>query len=357
MRNIIITRLAFLSAVLLSACSEEEPAPKPPRPIKSLTVHAELVGETMSQTGEVRPRYETPLGFRLEGQLTQRLENGTPVRAGDVLATIDKTPSQNKLLVAKAELASAESAENHADTVAARNWELFPKNAISKAQLQESDANFQVAKARLEAARASLAAAEQELSFTELKAPRNGIVSAVGANEGQVVSVGTMVITLISDSERDAVFDVPETLLSVEPPLPVVEVSLISNPAVSVTGRVREITPSADATTRTYRAKVSLEGAGQLPFGAAVSGKIVVSSHKLFRVPASALLNRTGKTTVYVYDKTTSQLRGRTIEVERFDANDLFISNGLVDGDIVATAGVLKLREGEIVTLEEKVGK
>ncbi|MER8387000.1 hypothetical protein NKH14_16025 [Mesorhizobium sp. M1380] len=121
---------------------------------------------------------------------------------------------------------------------------------------------------------------------------------------------------------------------------------------------MREITPAADASTRTFRVKVALDGASnEMPFGSAVLGKIVLSPKKLFQLPASALTNDGGASAVFVYDRATGKLQYRKVHLERFDDNDLLISAGLSNGDIVATAGVSKLRDGEVVTLEGEAGK
>ncbi|MER9731830.1 efflux RND transporter periplasmic adaptor subunit [Mesorhizobium sp. M0217] len=347
-----------LLAAMLSACSEEPTATAQVRPIRSAVAEAKDLGETIMQTGEVRPRLETAMSFRLNGQLTYRAETGSTVRAGDIVAAVDKTPSNNNLLTATAEQASAKSAVALAEMTAERSQDLFAKNVTSKAQMQETQANLEAAQARLEVAAATLASAKETLSYTELKAQRDGIISSVAANEGQVVNAGQVVVTLISKEERDAVFDIPERLLALKSSDPVVDVSLISNPDIDARGRVREITPAADASTRTFRVKVALDGASnEMPFGSAVLGKIVLSPKKLFQLPASALTNDGGASAVFVYDRATGKLQYRKVHLERFDDNDLLISAGLSNGDIVATAGVSKLRDGEVVTLEGEAGK
>ena len=358
--NIGIFKYIALAGVfgLLAGCSEAEPEAKAPRPIKSVVAEVRSIGENVSQTGEIRPRYETPLSFRLDGQLTFRVENGTEVKAGDLLASIDKVPSQNNVLTARAELATTQSALEFAKLTAERNRELFSKNAISRAQLQEAEANLQAAQARFEAATTALSTAEETLTYTEVKAPRDGIISAVGANVGQIVQAGQSVVTLISNQDRDAVFDVPERLLNSGSQTTEVLVSLISNPAATATGTVREVTPSADPITRTFRVKVSLDDMGQrMPFGAAVLGTIVLSPKDLVELPASALTSANGATAVFVFDKTTSKLVYRTVQIDRYDDQNIYVSSGLETGDIVATAGVSKLRDGEIVKLEAGEGQ
>lgn len=354
MNSLFKASLLLTAALLaLSGCAPEQPEAKSVRPIKSAVAQVRPIGEVITQIGEVRPRHDAVLGFRMDGQLVKRVENGSVVKAGDILASIDKTPSSNNLLTAQADLATAQSGYDLAQTTAERNRDLFAKNIIPRAQMQEADANLQSARARVDAARAALANAQEMLSYTDIKAPRDGIISAVGANAGQVVAAGQMVVTLISDRERDAVFDIPEKLMNARLQSPPVEVRLISDPAITADGTVREVTPSADPVTRTFRVKVALDDKGnRMQFGAAVVGTITLSPKPLVQLPASALTSNNGNPAVLVYDPATGKLAYRAVTIERFDDRDLFVSKGLSDGDIVATAGVSKLRDGVEVRLE-----
>lgn len=355
MMKMTLSATAVTAFMLLSGCSDhEEVAAKVPRPIRSVIVHFQELGETVMQTGEVKPRIETAMSFRLDGQLTYRVENGSTVTAGDVVARLDRTTAQNNLLTAQADVATAKAALNLGEATAQRNRDLFAKNITSRAQMQEADANLETAKAKVEVATAALANSEEGLSYTELRAEHDGIISAVGANQGQVVSAGQMVVTLISSAERDAVFDVPEKLINMKPEPPYVEISLISNPDVKAKGVVREITPSADPVTRTYRVKVALDAAAkEMPFGAAVIGSLVLSPQQLVELPASALTDHNGQPAVFVIDPPTRKLAYKTVQLTRFDDKSIFIGKGLAEGDLVAVAGVSKLREGEPVVLEE----
>lgn len=345
---------AVVSAALLAGCSEEQSAEKAPRPVRTTVVHLQDAGETIVQTGEVKPRTETPMSFRLGGQVTFRADIGQVVKTGDVIAKLDRTPSENGLLSAKADLATAKADLEFAQLNAERNRNLFDKNIASKAQLQQAEATLATASAKLAAAQAALANAEDTLSYTEIKATQNGLVSAVGANVGQVVGAGQSILTVISNVERDAVFDVPEKLVGMDLGDPVVEVTLLSDPAIKANGRLREVTPSADATTRTYRIKVGLDEAGEkMPFGSAVTGSLIINAKKLVKLPASALTEHEGKTAVFVVDPIAKAVKYRDVRVERYADTAIFVAEGLAEGDLVAVAGVTKLRDGEAVLLEQ----
>ena len=157
-----VSSTALLTLLLLAGCSEEQSASKPPRPARTVTVQMEDHGEVIVQTGEIRPRHETAMSFRLDGHIISRVENGTRIKAGDVVARVDPTPSRNNVLNAKANLASANADFSLARLTVERSRDLFAKNITPRAKLQEAEANLETAAARVEAARAALANADQE---------------------------------------------------------------------------------------------------------------------------------------------------------------------------------------------------
>lgn len=350
--------VSAIAVMFLSGCTQEKAASKSVRPVRTVIAQLEQFGETIVQTGEVRPQVETAMSFRTDGQLVYRIVNGTNVKAGDVVARLDPIPAQNGLLTAQAELSTAQAALDLAQVTADRSRDLFAKNIASKAQMQEADANLATAKAKAAATQAALANAQETLSYTQLKAGRDGIIAAVGANEGQVVTAGLMVATLISDDERDAVFDAPETLINMSLENADVEIALVSDSNVKAKGRVREVTPSADPVTRTYRVKVALDDGGRkMPFGAAVTGSLVLSPKTLVSIPASALTEDGGRPAVFVVDPSLGKLKYRDVRVERYTDTAVLVAEGLSNGDVVATSGVSKLRDGEAVTLEGEPAK
>lgn len=341
-----------LVAAFLSGCSEEQPTEKPPRPLRTVTVQPQDIGETIEQTGEVRPRSETAMSFRINGQLEFRAENGASVKAGDILAKLDRRASENGVLTARADLATAKAELELAHLNAERGRSLFEKNVGSKAQMEQADATLSTAEAKLAAAEAGLANAEETLSYTELRAAYDGVISAVGSNAGQVVGAGQMVVTLISDAERDAVFDIPVQFMQMNGYDPVVKVALISEPSIAAEGKIREVAPSADPTTRTYRVKVELSAAGKdMPFGAAVRGAVVLSPQKIISVPSSAITQDQNGSAVFVVDRATNTVKVRGVKVERYTGSSVLVSDGLGAGEVVATAGVSKLRDGEKVVV------
>src|SRR5262249_11970385 len=149
--------------------------------------------------------------------------------------------------------------------------------------------------------RARQVQASENLGYTELKADEDGVVTAVGADAGQVVGAGQMVVRLARPGEREAVFNVAEAAFHSPPKNSTVDVKLISNPDIKTQGRVRYVSPQADPATRTYTVRVSLPGAPpQMRFGANVVGTVTLNEQQIIALPSTALFDKDGKPAVWL---------------------------------------------------------
>ncbi|WP_084478701.1 efflux RND transporter periplasmic adaptor subunit [Dickeya sp. NCPPB 3274] len=347
----------LLAASLLSGCNDadSEPAPAPPRPVRTVTVAPSATGEVLSQIGEIRPTEETALGFRLDGRVVSRaVDVGAIVKEGDVIATLDARDSENQLQSAKADLTRAAASERLAEQNLNRMKQLAPNGAISRSQLDEAQSNWASAVSVRESAQASVKSAQDRLGYTRLSAPVAGVITAVSANPGQVVNAGQEVVRLATFAGRDAVFNISERLITSGLKDPLVTVSLLSNPAIKTQGHVRDVSPLADSETRTWRVRVSLVTPPQeMVLGATVQGEVTLPGGNAIELPASALTRQGDRPAVFVVDPQTQTLRLQPIVLRNYSDSQIVVDDGLAAGDNVVTAGVSKLRAGEKVTLTE----
>lgn len=350
------TILAAGAAYLKFHHEPDIPEAPPIRPVRTIVAKAVDESEMLQGTGEIRPRTETSMGFQIGGRLTRRLvETGTLVKAGDLLASLDDTDVSNELKAAEADLRAATSLEEQTKLADERAVTLLKSNAISKAEAEAAQANHRSAVARREAAQTAVDMAKRKMGYASLLARQDGVVTETGANAGQVVAAGQMVVTVASLDEREAVFNVPETIINLQEPTGIpVDVALVSDPAVHTLGTVREVSPIADATTRTFRVKVSLPHApAAMALGVSVRGKAQLPPTQLIHLPASSLTSEDGKPAVYVVPEGGNALTRRRVEVARYSKDTVFVTGGLTTGERVVTAGVSKLRPAQIVKLEE----
>ena len=169
---------------------------------------------------------------------------------------------------------------------------------------------------------------------------------------GQVVTVGQTVVTIARPEVRDGVFDVPDDLLAKVQPGAKFTVSLQVDPAVTVTGEVREIAPQSDAATKTRRIRLTLSDVPDaFRLGTTVTITLTKEQAPTFTLPFSAILEKDGKTSVWlVTDGKTASSRPVVLEPRQGDV--VIVKDGLGKGDRVITAGVHSLSEGQPIKLE-----
>ena len=345
--------VVVLIATAVASCDKPAPPTSQARPVRAVAVERQAEGETVSLTGHVRAKDQANLAFRLDGRMIERPVNvGDVLTAGQVVAKLDPQIQQNGLNTAQANLASLKAQLREAGITFWRQQELLKDGWTSRAKFDEAEHKLQTIQAQVDAAQAQVRIAEEQLSYTVLSADAPGAVTAKGAEPGEVVHAGQMIVQLARQGGRDAVFDVPEQLNRTGPRDPLVQIALTNDPTVRATGRVREVAPQADATTRTFQVKVGIidppEG---MELGSTVTGSIKLSAPPGVEVPASALTEANGRPAVWVVDPQSKTVSLREVDILRHDPATVVISQGLAAGDLVVTAGVQTLRPGQKVQL------
>ena len=348
-----IVAVVLIAAAALTGCDKPAPPPAQARPVRTVTVEHRAEGETVSLTGQVRAKDQVSLAFRLDGRMIERPVNvGDVLTAGQIVAELDPQNQQNSLRSAQASRASAEAVLAQSRLAFWRQQELLKDGWTPKAKFDEAEQNLKTAQAQVDSAQAQLRIAQDQLSYTTLFADAPGAVTAKGAEPGEVVRAGQMIVQVARQGGRDAVFDVPEQLIRTGPRDPVVEIALTDDPKITATGRVREVAPQADSATRTYQVKVGIINAPEaMRLGATVTGSIKLSAPPGVEVPASALTEANERPAVWVVDPQSETVSLRNVDVLRHDPATVVISQGLETGEIVVIAGVQTLHPGQKVRL------
>ena len=354
MRQITIS-LALL--VALAGC-KAEPAALDVRSARTVVVEPQRIDVDRHVIGEVKPRYESDLSFRVAGKvLVRRVDVGASVKQGDTLATLDTQDFQNRLRSAEADVASAEAEVVETQGNEARKAKLLKDGFTPQATYDTALRNLRSAEARRASAKANLDLARDQLRYTELRADFDGLITAVGAEPGQNVNAGQMVVKLARPGDKDAVFNIAETAFTGQHPTSEhAEVSIwpLSNPELKVGGVAREISPIADSATRTYTVKVTLrDPPQQLRFGMSIGGRWSVNSGLVVALPLSALFEQNGTPAVWVVDQRSGSVALRPVAVARYETDRVVIAEGLAKGDVVVTAGVNTLTQGQKVRVAQ----
>lgn len=345
---------ALAAALLLTACSKPVPPEEPIRAVKVMTVGLDSMKSGSEFSGEVRPRVESRLGFRVAGKIVRRqAELGKHVQAGEVLAQLDP---QDYKLAAQAASAQASAALTNRDLAVAdfkRFKSLKDQNFISGAELERREAAVKSAQAQLDQAQAQLSGQGNQSAYTTLVADVSGVITSIDAEPGQVVSAGTPVVRIAQDGPRDVIFAVPEDKVGRIKVGSTTEVRPWSS-EIHFQGTVREVAASADPVTRTFTVKVSLDAKDMPALGTTVSvipQSFDRSGVQVLKLPTSAFRQDGQQSAVWVLDTASMTVKLQPVVIATADGNDVVVASGLQPGMQVVVAGVHVLSPGQKVTV------
>jgi RND family efflux transporter MFP subunit len=330
-----------------------EPAPVV-RAVRSIVVEKREIGDPILLTGHLRARDEVSLAFRLSGKLIERtLDVGDKIKAGQTVARLDDQIERNGRNAAQANLVAMQAVVEQSEASEKRMRDLLPKNAVSHDAYEVVLRQLKTARAQVDAAQANLKSADDQLGYTELKAEADGVITKKGAEPGEVVQAGRMILTVARDGGRDAVFDMPAQLirdgLSSRQE---VELWLADNQNITATGKIREISPQADPVTRNYQVKVEVvDPPAGMFLGATVVGRLKLQVAPLIEIPSSALTMLENKPAAWVIDVKDPRVHRREIKIARYTPGSVIVTDGLQAGERIVTAGVQELHEGQEVKL------
>ncbi len=175
----------------------------------------------MSLAGTVESQVLVNLAFRIGGRLTERLVDvGDTVEPGQLLARLDPTDEENGLRAAEASLVAAEGQLCEARIDYDRQRQLYERQIAARVAFERAEQLFITRQSAVDAAAAQVGIARRRLADTELYADAAGVITAVGAEPGEVVQAGRMIVEKSQDGGLDAVFDVAAGVLGREPARP-----------------------------------------------------------------------------------------------------------------------------------------
>ncbi|MHC8303651.1 efflux RND transporter periplasmic adaptor subunit [Pseudomonas sp. PB3P13] len=345
-----------VAGVLLAACSKEEAPPEPVRPVLSVKVQA-LNEETLGRfAGSIQARYESNLGFRVPGRIASRnVDVGAEVEKGALLATLDPTDQQNQLRSAQGDLARVQAQFINAQANARRQQQLFNRGVGAQAQLDIAQTDLKTTQASLDQAKAAVDQAKDQLDYVQLRTDQKSIVTAWNAEAGQVVTAGQQVVTLAQPDIKEAVIDLPDTLVEQLPADVVFQVAAQLDPSITTTAIVREIEPQAQSATRTRRARLTLTDTPPgFRLGTAISVTLSSAIKPRIELPVSVLQEVEGKTRIWLVDPKTQTVSPRDVTLISRTDSRVVLTNSVKAGERIVSAGVNSLKPGQKVKIDEE---
>jgi len=349
MKNTLVIATA---AMMLAACGKApEPKPDEIRPVRVIRVGAAAADRVAAFAGEVRARHETRLAFRVPGKIVERrVEVGASVRAGEVLARLDPADLALSAASAGAQVVSLSAERDLAAAELKRYRELREKNFISQAEFDRRASALATAEARLDAVRAQSRQASNQAGYAVLAADGAGVIVALEAEAGQVVTAGQTVARLARRGEKEIAFAVPESRRALVESATGFEVTLGAVPGRTWRAKLRELSPAADPVTRTFAARATVLDAGDdvdLGMSARIALEAAGGADRI-ELPIAALHSR-GDAPQVMLVGADSATRLQAVKTGGIAGERVVIESGLKPGDVVVAAGAALLRPGQKV--------
>ncbi len=339
--------------VLLVACGQKEaPAVEDIRPVRSVVVGVSQGSVGATYSGQVQARYESKIGFQQAGRIVTRLvEVGQQVKRGQPLMQLDRQQEVLSLTAAGADLAAAKARLAQSRLDLERTQQLLDKKFASQDELDQQKLALDEAEAKLKSAIAQQQIKTNQRGYTEISSDRDGVVTAIDAEAGQVVSAGQTVVTVAADGEREVRVSISESRVDELRKAARLEISIWADPGKRYEGELRELAPDADSVTRTYSARITVKNpdeALRLGMTASVFAPDVAGATAI-RLPLSAIYNKEGQSLVWIVDPANSQVSTRPVQLGGAEGDSVLVTGGLKGGETVVTAGVHMLHAGQKV--------
>jgi multidrug efflux system membrane fusion protein len=346
MKKLILLSIGFLFA----ACQKPVEPPPPPRPVLVVIAGESAANNAMVLIGEVKSRYESNQSFRIGGKIIERkVEVSSQVKKGQLLARLDATDTNLSAQAAAADVRSAEASYALAKTEVERQRTLFNKKFISASALGMREAELKTSAARLQQVKAQAAVSGNQSRYTSLIADRDGVVTQIHAEPGQVVEVGAMIAQIVDTKQIEVLVAVPESKIAKLKVGDKVAIKLWADQAKTYLGYVREVSPAADSSTRAFDVRVTISDADEVVKLGMTAG-VRFAQHEVNEIiiPSTALTQISGKNTVWVINE-NNIANPREVTTGQFTEAGVVIKSGLQANEMVAIAGVHTLIKNQKV--------
>lgn len=345
-----LTRILFVFLLLAAPAAADAP----------LTVEA-VIAEMRPDVrvdmlvGEIVARDTLSASFPSGGRIASvEFDEGDKVPAGAVLARMEAIQQEQAVRSAEAGVSTADTDYRQAIEDLDRQTALLERGATTRIAKDLAEDALRIAEGGLAQARAVLDRAHQSLDDTVLHAPSDATVTKREIEAGQVVGAAQTVFELALGNNLDALFDVPEALLTVPNGSPKIQLQLLDRESSTFSGTIREISPLVDSTKGTVAVKVGIESPPPgVTYGDAVRGAGERQNVDRIILPYMAMSATKDGPAVWIVDPVTYAVSLRQVEIDRYETGRIYLAGGLEPGEMVVTAGSHLLFPGRIVSVKE----
>ena len=361
------SRLVLLACclALLSSCGNGNNGEAKAPEYAVITAQATTAHLTNSYPATIKGKQDVEIRPMVSGFITKlHVDEGSVVKKGQVLFTIDQVQYRAAVETAKATVATAEAALQTQELTTQNNRELNKRGIVSDYQLSTSENQLAQAKATLAQAKASLVNAERNLQYTEVTSPSDGIVGQVPYRVGSLVSpsMATPMTTIADNSEMFAYFSMTERQLlqmireggsykDILAKMPEIQLQLIDGSIYPDSGRVETISGVIDPTTGSVSMRALFPNAHNV-LRSNSTGNVIFPNvlTDVILVPQSATTEIQDKKFVFVVQPDNTV---KNTEIQVYTLNDgqnYYVTGGLKAGDKIVIEGVQAIKDGQAIT-------
>ncbi|GEP65486.1 RND transporter MFP subunit [Clostridium beijerinckii] len=345
-----IVAICFFVFKVVKTNSKKEETVLPPPVVKTLTISTSNKDSEYVYSGVVQPHYKSQLAFQVGGKIIKKnVSVGDKVEQGAVLMEVDSRDIEQAVKNSEAAVSLAEAKYKLAEDNLKRYEPLYQSKFISQAEYDNYVNADETAKDALEQANALHTQSLNQLDYCKLCADKSGVISGIDAEEGQVVTPGQKIITLVQNNQLEVEINVPENRIDQLKSAKEINISFSALSDVKLKGSLGEISPVANDASRTYRVRINLiDPPPNIKIGMSSSVSINENnSSSQIWMPLGAVYQPDSSPAVWVVKDNAVTLKN--ITVKDFGSDQVTVSDGLSEGDVVVTAGITKLREGQDV--------
>jgi RND family efflux transporter MFP subunit len=357
--------LVLFAALVLAGCQRELEEVYVPRPVRAMRVGDATGISQRWLPGRASASQEVNLSFRVPGPLIELpVKVGDKVNQGQVLARIDPRDFEVNLRNVEGRRAEAEAALQFAEAEYGRVVRIREQDpaAISESMVDRKRQEMDAAQSQLVALEADIDAARDQLDYTSMRAPFSGTIVATFVENFEEVQAKQIILRLLDPTHVEMTVEIPESAISYIPYIENIRVRYDAFPGLIIPAEVKEIGTEASSTTRTYPVTFIMEQPEEATILAGMTGEVTgdvalpeEQEQAAIEIPTNAVFSdKTELSFVWVIDTSSNTVHKREVQLGRLTDYGVTILRGLEAGEIIATAGVHFLEEGqEIRILEE----
>lgn len=315
------------------------------RPVKLLTIESSQNSSLLSFPAVIQAGETSQLAFQVNGVVASvNVMESMEVKKGDILATLDTRDYQTQLDAAKAEYTKSNSEYQ-------RTKKLFKKGIVAQVKLEES-------KAKKDIHKAELATAQKAVNDTALVAPYAGYISTVELKKNQTIQQGKAVISLLSLTKLEAKINLPSSIVAnakENNENNTIHIVLNAAPNQKIPASLKEASLMADQQSQTYAVTFNFEPQQGLNILPGMTARVFFQdptkdfSKNVIEIPMQAISKQDEALFVWVLDEDNMKVTKRNIQIADDVGENIIVTNGLSQSDIIVTAGVAYLSEGMTV--------